>query len=151
MPQAIPVGPLVIYLGDEPPGLLDDRATIGARRGYWWVDRDAAALWVCVDPAEGAAVWHRIGNAEDLAAIAWSGSWEDLQDTPDTLTGYGITDAATAEELQAHEQATNNPHQITAEQVGADPAGSAAAVADALGSAIGNVASDLSTHAGNDE
>lgn len=121
MPQAIPVGPLVVYLDDEPPGTSDDSATIRARRGYWWVDRSASALWVCVDPAEGAAVWHRLGNAEDLAAIALSGSWTDLSGTPTTLAGYGITDAATDADLTAHEQATDNPHQVTAAQVGAPP------------------------------
>src|SRR5690625_1603445 len=93
MPRAIPVGALVVYHDNEPPSTSDDSATIRARRGYWWVDALAGDFWLCVDPAEGAAVWYRLGNAEDLAAIALSGSWSDLSGTPTTLAGYGITDA----------------------------------------------------------
>lgn len=93
MPRAIPVGALVVYHDNGPPSTSDDSATIRARRGYWWVDALAGDFWVCVDPAEGAAVWYRLGNAEDLAAIALSGSWSDLSGTPTTLAGYGITDA----------------------------------------------------------
>jgi len=93
MPRATPVGPLVVYHDNGPPSTSDDSATIRARRGYWWVDALAGDFWLCVDPAEGAAVWYRLGNAEDLAAIALSGSWSDLSGTPTTLAGYGITDA----------------------------------------------------------
>lgn len=93
MPRAIPVGALVVYHDNGPPSTSDDSATIRARRGYWWVDALAGDFWLCVDPAEGAAVWYRLGNAEDLAAIALSGSWSDLSGTPTTLAGYGITDA----------------------------------------------------------
>lgn len=93
MPQALPVGPLVVYLDDKPPGTSDDSATIRARRGYLWVDRTGPRLWVCVDPAESAAVWHQIVDAGDLADIATSGDWSDLSGTPTTLAGYGITDA----------------------------------------------------------
>lgn len=93
MPRAIPVGALVVYHDNGPPSTSDDSATIRARRGYWWVDALAGDFWLCVDPAEGAAVWYRLGNAEDLASIALSGSWDDLGDTPTTLAGYGITDA----------------------------------------------------------
>lgn len=96
MPRAIPVGALVVYHDNRPPSTSDDSATIRARRGYWWLDALAGDFWLCVDPAEGVAVWHRLGNAEDLAAIALSGSWDDLSDTPTTLAGYGITDAATS-------------------------------------------------------
>src|SRR5690625_5175817 len=93
MPRATPVGPLVVYHDNGPPSTSDDSATIRARRGCWWVGALAGDFWLCVDPAEGAAVWYRLGNAEDLAAIALSGSWSDLSGTPTALAGYGITDA----------------------------------------------------------
>lgn len=120
MPLALPQGPLVVFVDSAAPTTAADAATLRARRGHLWVS-DGPEIWVCVDPANGAAVWKRIANAEDLATIAYSGSWNDLTDTPTTLAGYGITDAALASDLTNHENDTSNPHGVTYTQVGAPP------------------------------
>lgn len=46
-------------------------------------------------------------------------AWSTITGTPTTLVGYGISDAATATALSAHVTATNNPHSVTAAQIGA--------------------------------
>lgn len=69
MPLALPQGPLVVFVDSAAPTTAADAATLRARRGYLWVS-DGPEIWVCVDPAEGAAVWYRLGNAEDLGTAA---------------------------------------------------------------------------------
>lgn len=46
-------------------------------------------------------------------------AWTAITATPTTVAGYGITDVATANALSTHATATNNPHGVTASQIGA--------------------------------
>lgn len=70
----------------------------------------------------------RVGDTLVFAASGAGGStaWADITGTPTLLSGYGITDAASAADLAAHEADTANPHSVTAVQAGADPTGTAA-------------------------
>ena len=45
-------------------------------------------------------------------------TFASLTGKPTTLSGYGVTDAATKTELTAHENKTDNPHLVTKAQVG---------------------------------
>ncbi len=64
---------------------------------------------------------------ENGTVIGWMPVTGDIPNTfgnllekPATLAGYGITDAASANELAAHETNRGNPHQVSKEQVGLD-------------------------------
>jgi hypothetical protein len=49
------------------------------QKGSFW--RYDGTVWLCVDNTEDAAVWSEIPS-DALAAIAYSGSWDDLSDIP---------------------------------------------------------------------
>lgn len=53
------------------------------------------------------------GTATKAEAVEWS----SVNNTPDTLEGYGITDGAKASELNDHINDKNNPHGVTKDQI----------------------------------
>lgn len=42
------------------PGVTDDADTKGARRGDLWINTSDNSVWICADPAVGAAVWREV-------------------------------------------------------------------------------------------
>lgn len=57
----------------------------------------------------------KVRYAQSADTVPWGG----VRQHPATLSGYGITDAASASALTAHTSNMNNPHSVTAAQVGA--------------------------------
>jgi hypothetical protein len=79
------VSDAVSNLVDSSPSTLDTLNELAAALN------DDASFATTVSDALGLKA-----NSADLAAIATSGSYNDLGDLPTTLSGYGITDAATS-------------------------------------------------------
>ena len=61
-----------------------------------------------------------------FAAASHTQAFSTITSTPTTLAGYGITDAVSSSSLSSHTSATNNPHSVTASQVGAYSSGETA-------------------------
>jgi len=97
MMKTLPTGGLVVYEAASAPTTADDRPTIGARRGYWWRDTSTDDLYVCRDPAPGAADWVRVLLAGDIGATvqAWDADLDWLAANI-TTAGKALLDAADA-------------------------------------------------------
>ncbi|MFA5264920.1 MAG: hypothetical protein WC378_13940 [Opitutaceae bacterium] len=70
------------------------------------------------------------GRLTALSAQTVTPAWSSITSKPTTLSGYGITDAATSSALTTHTGRTDNPHTVTKAQVG-----------------LGNVTNDAQTKA----
>lgn len=146
------------------PGPNDDAAR-GYKEGWRWIDRAAHKLYVCLDPAPGAAVWQEEGgggagisqstldtallpkaNASDVAALT-----DALATTSAALAGK-VDQAALAGKADLNH--THAIGAITGAGTAAaanisdfDPAGAAAAVQAAAISALAGKAPAVHTHA----
>lgn len=56
--------------------------------------------------------------SDSRSPIAHTQNWSTILSTPTTLSGYGITDAATQSALSIHITDVNNPHAVTKSQIG---------------------------------
>jgi len=95
--KTLPTGGLVVYEAASAPTVTDDQPTIGARRGYWWRDTTTGDLYVCRDPATGAADWARLLLAGDIGATvqAWDAELDWLAANL-TTAGRALLDDADA-------------------------------------------------------
>jgi len=110
---------------------LDDNALyvceIGPCDGSGWVHygggagHDPVTLSGVYDYATIADQVITLGQIDLAADVTGLLPWAAVGATPTTLSGYGITDAASQTALNAHEADAANPHAVTAAQVGALP------------------------------
>ena len=62
-PLRRPIGQSVLFVDTQDPSPLDDRPTIGARAGYFWLNQTDNSWWVCRDASPSAAVWDCLTTA----------------------------------------------------------------------------------------
>jgi len=44
------------------PTVNDDSSNLSVRKGTIWINTSSEAVYICIDPSDGAAVWKQISN-----------------------------------------------------------------------------------------
>ena len=60
MPTTLPLGAPAFFIDTANPGATDDSGTIGARRGYWWLNTSDNSVHICINSTTGSAIWQEV-------------------------------------------------------------------------------------------
>jgi hypothetical protein len=69
MPSVFPLGQTVLFTDVVNPDANDDQISIGARRGYWWLNTATSSMHVCINASESAAVWREMASPGIFAEL----------------------------------------------------------------------------------